>query len=155
MSTRAFVTIEGNGSGMHESVTLYRHSDGYPDEVIPTIQRAYDLVHAAPRWAITEKVNYSDCWKGNRAGYVAGFLCAAEYGAYQPRSGHERSGDEEWDYLVTLESCNRWKVRVSKRKIRVFGPTLEIGSHTVIIDTVQETDVVTLLTGVPQSTVSG
>ena len=44
MSTRANIrVIEGSGKNNWETVQLYRHCDGYPEAMIPTIKEAWKL----------------------------------------------------------------------------------------------------------------
>jgi hypothetical protein len=94
MSTRCQVRViaEGLGEGA-ESVTLYHHSDGYPSNMLPLIREGYQQV--------LKKGDYY-LWQGGRPGKVAGFLCAADPGGFEPEEGHELHGDIEWYYVLRV-----------------------------------------------------
>jgi hypothetical protein len=107
MSTRCQVKVEQTGLGWDEAVTLYHHYDGYPSNMLPLIQKGFELSGGG--------------WRAGRAGKAASFLCAAGPGDFEPEVGHELHGDICWYYVVTVgntseptspPSGQHWNVKV-------------------------------------------
>ena len=100
MTTRANLKIESLGLDWHEAVQLYRHADGYPTSVLPSLLRAHKLSGGG--------------WESGRSGKAAAFICAEGvedgYAAYEPESDLSYHGDEDWIYILTLfnqhSGCN-------------------------------------------------
>ena len=92
MSTRCQVQVIQEGLDWEEKVTLYHHTDGYPEYMIPTIKKAYDY----------------DCetWVKGRAGKVASILCWADPAVFEPEEGHDLHGDIEYYYRLYLRNTN-------------------------------------------------
>ena len=91
MSTRCQVKViqEGMGNDWKEEVTLYHHYDGYPENMIPVINKAFNF-----------KDKYDNDWIKGRAGKVASLLCWADPGIFEPESGHELHPDIEYYYKL-------------------------------------------------------
>jgi len=113
MSTRAQVIVKDG----YEEVWFYRHSDGYPEGVLPTIQVFTDWVkqglirdnaEQAAGWLVIlghreyapERYNGQPVYTPEPSGGVFGW----KVGAYEPCSA-ERHGDIE--YLYTIDLKNR------------------------------------------------
>jgi hypothetical protein len=104
MSTRCQVQVIQEQSHWGEKVTLYHHSDGYPEYIIPKIYEAYMYEGAS-------------AWGKGRAGKVASFLCWSDPGAFEPEEGHQLHDDIEYYYQVY---CNekefganaQWEVEI-------------------------------------------
>jgi hypothetical protein len=84
MSTRCQVQVVEVevGSKIEARISLYHHSDGYPNYIIPIIYKAYS-------W----ETNEDEEWKMTRAGKVASLLCWADPGEFEP----EVDNDVRWD----------------------------------------------------------
>jgi len=95
MSTRCQVQVIQEGI-WSKKVTLYHHCDGYPDNILPIIQQAYEIG--------AQKGNRAQLglWELGRAGKVASLLCAADPGQFEPESGHKLHGDIEYYYRLYL-----------------------------------------------------
>lgn len=111
MSTRCQVSVHemSAGGGEDDRVTLYHHTDGYPEYMVPLIVSAW-------RKAIEEKGSE---WRAGRAGKAASFLCYVDPGTMEPEAGHELHGDIEFYYRVRLTGSKavgkpapRWSVEV-------------------------------------------
>jgi|SRR3990167_1338098 len=82
MSTRCQVKVT-NGE---ESLTLYHHTDGYPDYMLPTIKKAWE--------------KYGQGWEGARVYKVASMLCAVDPTVFEPLDYHSLHGDIEYYYVI-------------------------------------------------------
>jgi len=95
MSTRANIIIQDN----YDKLYFYRHSDGYPDGTLPTLNQFLEKVKSgeirnntsqAAGWLIVigheEYKEYQPDWK---------------VGAYEPTTGIH--GDVEYIYTIDLE----------------------------------------------------
>ncbi len=91
MSTRAQVQVIQEGLGWEESVTLYHHTDGYPSNIVPLIQKAYQ---------------YDCSYQKGRAGKVASLLCFTDPMVFEPKDNHELHGDIEYYYRLYLINQN-------------------------------------------------
>ena len=99
MSTRCQVQVIQEGMGSWEDkVTLYHHTDGYPEYMIPIINKAYNYKRK-PLWK--GDTDLSCGWEKGRAGKVASLLCWADPIVFEPEEGHELHGDIEY-YKKTL-----------------------------------------------------
>lgn len=83
MGTRCQVQVCGSDG---DKVTLYHHFDGYPTNMLPLFQRAFDMTGGG--------------WSAARGGKAASFLCAADPGGFEPEEGHKLHGDIEWYYRI-------------------------------------------------------
>ena len=124
MSTRANVRITAEGLGWEDEVQLYRHCDGYPTSVLPSLAKAY-------KWS-------GGGWEAGRPGKAAAYICAASfqkakkagdlelapYVPYEPDSDLRLHPDIEWVYRVVLVNHHSgitteeptWEVEVYKPK---------------------------------------
>jgi hypothetical protein len=106
MSTRCQVKV----TQPNESITLYHHTDGYPEYMIPMIARAYHFQDE------TSKKYYHDGkdWRKGRAGKVAGLICWSDPGTFEPEDTHTLHGDIEYYYLINVidEDKPRWEVSI-------------------------------------------
>ena len=120
MTTRANLKIESLGLDWHEAVQLYRHADGYPTAVLPSLVKAY-------KWS-------GGGWEAGRARKVAAYICASSYVPahrvgnydmppyvpYEPDTGLTPHGDIEWYYILWLHNAKggamdeepQWEVAV-------------------------------------------
>lgn len=46
MSTRCQVTVQQHGIGWDQKVTMYRHCDGYPSSILPSLAKAFKMLDA-------------------------------------------------------------------------------------------------------------
>jgi len=102
MSTRCQLKVIQMDVANH---TLYHHTDGYTEHMIPLIARAFEM----------EGDEYNRKWRRGRAGKAASYLCAAEPGVTEPESvavGDEGlHGDIEYLYRIWVTS-DEWHVAV-------------------------------------------
>ena len=103
MPTRAQIQIIQEGLSWNEKVTCYKHSDGYPEGVLPLIKEAF--------------AKYGEGYEVGRAGKVASFLCAVAPGLIEPEEGHELHGDIEYYYRLycingPLAGNPRWEIEI-------------------------------------------
>lgn len=114
MSTRCQVKVIQEGVGWKKEVTLYHHTDGYPEHMIPCIHKA---------------MGYEDeyCkgmnWEKGRAGKVASFLCWSDPGTFEPEEGHNLHGDIEYYYkLYCVNSYQGSSKENPKWEVEVYCP---------------------------------
>jgi hypothetical protein len=113
MSTRCQVQVIQEGI-WDEKITLYHHCDGYPDNILPIIQQAYDIGAAKGSGA------QLGLWELGRAGKVASLLCASDPGRFEPESGHKLHGDIEYYYRLyvvnkhggSLAEAQIWEIEI-------------------------------------------
>ena len=100
MSTRTNIRITSEGLGGWNEVQLYRHCDGYPSSVLPSLAKAY-------QWS-------GGNWEAGRPEKVAAFIIAANYEPahdahgshyepdvpYEPDPDLQLHGDIDWLYRV-------------------------------------------------------
>lgn len=101
MSTRAEVLVtsaEGRMGGSHEKVYLYHHSEGYPSYMLPMFKKAL----AKFGGKIVGHDYRKGGWKAGRAGYVAGFLCAQDYGLFEPEDCDDAGKHRDLSYFYIL-----------------------------------------------------
>jgi hypothetical protein len=116
MSTRANIVVK-DGSG--DELIFYRHSDGYPEGALPTLQRFLDCVKSG---AIRDNVGQAAGWlivfgrqeyaegesdwnKSFRQGEPTGENPGGygwKVGAIEPTTGIH--GDIEWLYVIDLKA---------------------------------------------------
>ena len=89
MATRCQVQVVDEKNA-EDKVTLYHHWDGYPENMIPLITKAYD--------------EYAKGWEGGRVGKVASMLCAVDPMQFEPEAGHDLHGDIEFLYKVIVKN---------------------------------------------------
>jgi len=152
MSTRANIRIRTLGADQGEEIQLYRHCDGYPTSVLPSLVKAFEMSGGG--------------WPGGRAGQTASFICAAGYNpematpytAYEPEQGTQLHPDVEWVYVLTLLNNPKdgkifWKVEVSKPlsgfwddptfdnlKLVDGGPLYDVAARAETIEGKEDTD---------------
>ena len=112
MSTRCQVqVIEINGSQNSSKITLYHHTDGYPEYMIPKIFEAYcyeDNDHKNREWI-----------KG-RAEKVASLLCWADPGVFEPEDHHTMRFDISYYYRLFCNYSDDdkhviWEIEIYER----------------------------------------
>jgi len=115
MSTRCQVKVKQEGLTWDEEITLYHHTDGYPQYMLPVFWKAYNY-----------KDDYTNTngWQKGRAGKVASFLCWADPGVFEPEDSHQLHGDIEYYYILYVVNPNggsiaenpRWEVEIYQPK---------------------------------------
>ena len=133
MSTRANVRITSEGLGGWEEVQLYRHCDGYPTSVLPSLAKAY-------KWS-------GGSWEAGRPAKAAAFIIAANYEPARERNGVsyppctpyepdglQLHGDIDWLYRVivinhhggVISEMPIWEVEVYKPMAEFYNePSFE------------------------------
>jgi len=94
MSTRCQVKVVQEGLDWGQEITLYHHTNGYPENMIPTIARAFGY---------KGKYEHEEWIKG-RAGKVASLLCWANPGVFEPEDGHKLHFDIDYYYIVHCDN---------------------------------------------------
>jgi hypothetical protein len=118
MSTRCQVQVIQDGLEWEEKVTLYHHTDGYPENMIPLIHEAFTKASG---------------WEGGRAGKAASYLCAADPGTMEPEAGHELHGDIEYLYHVYCTNSKNGSLAESARwEVEIYKPKNGFWDHSVI-----------------------
>ena len=87
MSTRCQVQIIEKFRDSINVITLYHHSDGYPEYMVPVIYKAY---------------NYEGSFKEEKAkaGIVASLLCWADPMGFELEQGNDLHGDIKYLYQL-------------------------------------------------------
>ena len=129
MSTRANIRITSEGLGWKEEVQLYRHCDGYPTSVLPSLTKAY-------QWSGGSEGN----WEAGRPAKAAAFIIAANYEStreqngvsyppytpYEPDTNLQLHGDVDWVYRVIVITHSRFYTdRGPMWEVEVYKPTAE------------------------------
>ena len=110
MSTRCQVQVIQKGLGWDQKITLYHHTDGYPESIIPLI-----------RFAFKEAKQHS--WRAGRAGQVASYLCWSDPGVFEPEDSHELHMDIEYFYQLEVENKNGGSIEETPNwKIKIYEP---------------------------------
>lgn len=102
MSTRCQVKVIGEGINPDE-LTLYHHTDGYPEYMIPLLTKAHGYEHPD---------GYDMSWTKERAGKVASLLCWADPAVFEPESSHELHGDIEFYYKLYCGKSEEWEIEI-------------------------------------------
>lgn len=102
MGTRCQVQVVQAGTGWDEKVTLYHHFDGYPENILGLMRIAYTRFVVMRTKAAGAEADRA--WEGGRAGKAASFLCSVDPGQFEPEEGHERHGDIEYWYTLTVQN---------------------------------------------------
>ena len=116
MSTRCQVQVIEDCDGQDFKVSLYHHTDGYPEYIIPKIYEAY-CYENFDRYGLNR--DYWDFTK-TRAGKVASLLCWSDPTVFEPEDHHMLHGDIDYYYrLFCLNSSQDkrplWEVEIFKR----------------------------------------
>lgn len=118
MSTRCNVRVTSSGLSWDEVPQyLYHHCDGYPENILPLIEKAFTVG--------TEILKAK--WELGRAGKVAGLLCAVDPLQFEPDPEANQREDAPYhgdvDFIYHLHLVNkkasgdiRWFVTVYKPK---------------------------------------
>ena len=114
------------GLNWNEEVTLYHHSDGYPEYMVPLLQKAYEQAIAYQKnyWGKFDSKyaqNPPNLWELGRAGKAASHLCAADPGSFEPDTPYLHP-DIEWFYVLhvintaggSMAENPRWEVTIYK-----------------------------------------
>ncbi len=116
MSTRCQVQVIQEGECREQRITLYHHWDGYPENIIPLIYKAY-CYEENP--SSVSKNTFKTDWRKARAGKVASLLCWADPAEFEPEQGHRLHADIQYYYRLY---CSRSR---SKKKliweVEIFG----------------------------------
>ena len=113
MATRCQVRIAQEGLQWKQTVLLYRHCDGYPETVIPAIQKAYDLMAKLP-----------EVWMMGRAGKAAAALITADFPHFEAQEEQRLYKDIEWFYVLHL--VNRLSAHLQQKVewyVSIYTPT--------------------------------
>jgi hypothetical protein len=107
MSTRCQVQIIEKFQEKHNMITLYHHSDGYPEYMVPVIYKAY----------ICEDHGKNE---KTRAGKVARLLCYADPMGFVLEQGNDLRGDIEYLYQLYChfdhaENREIWEIDIFKK----------------------------------------
>lgn len=92
MGTRCQVEVHGP----EESLFLYHHWDGYPENMVKLFNEAYVLA-VGP---VGGDLLRHEAWRAGRVGKIASFLCASDPGAFEPEDHKELHNDIEWFYRI-------------------------------------------------------
>jgi len=103
MSTRCQVRIQTEGLSWKEERWLYHHWDGYPENMIPIINQAREVIFNN----FTSKQRDPDTIKhyaymNGRAGKVSSFLCTVDPVGFEPEDVGDLHGDIEYLYKLFL-----------------------------------------------------
>ena len=85
MGTRCLIQVHDD----HNKISIYRHWDGYPDAVLPDLQKALALAWPLPRFEANEFA----------AAIVAAFKSGP--GNIRIQSDHDIGWDIEWIYKIS------------------------------------------------------
>ena len=95
MSTICQIIVEQEGLKVfkdekpwEETRMLYHHFDGYPQNIIPLLVKAFIISEGG--------------WEAGRAGKVASYLCSADPGNFEPEDEKSLQGDIEFFYLLRV-----------------------------------------------------
>jgi hypothetical protein len=104
MSTRCQVAVIEQGKNL--IITLYHHTDGYPEFIIPKIFEAYS-------WE-------GDEWVKTKAGKVTSLLCWSDPGVFEPENSHMLHLDITYYYRLycgeLMDDHANWDVEIYKKK---------------------------------------
>ena len=105
MSTRCQVRVKSEGLSWKEERWLYHHHDGDPENMVPIIEQARNLIH--DKYIKNEKdhISYYSYMNG-RAGKVSSFLCAVDPIGFEPEGVGDEHGDIEYLYKLFLVNKN-------------------------------------------------
>lgn len=120
MSTRCQVQVVRVKDGLEawidgETRTLYHHSDGYPDHMLPVFERAWEQMSAlGEKGTPFEKYRCNE-YQLDRPGYVAGWLCTVDPGRFEPENTPSLHADIEYLYVLEV-SGKGWTLRTLEPK---------------------------------------
>jgi len=103
MSTRCQVRIETEGLSWKEERWLYHHWDGYPENMIPIINQAREVIfnNFTSKQRDPETIKHYAYMNG-RAGKVSSFLCTVDPVGFEPEDVGDLHGDIEYLYKLFL-----------------------------------------------------
>jgi hypothetical protein len=114
MSTSCQVQVVQQDLHWEDNITLYHHWDGYPENIIPLIYKAYSYSDSPS----SDNENYckTDLMK-ERAGKVASLLCWADPAQFEPEQGHQLHADIQYYYRLYCSWSRRdhraiWEVEI-------------------------------------------
>ena len=120
MSTKCQVQVFEYDDSENPLNTLYHHSDGYPEYIIPKIFEAYSYGDQDPK----DYGNYNFLKCG--AGEIASLLCWTDPGCFEPEDHHNFHGDIDYYYRLyfrkfyTDEQKPLWEIEIFKGRWDVF-----------------------------------
>ena len=104
MSTRCQVRVKSEGLSWKEERWLYHHHDGYPENMVPLIEQARNLIHDKYIKGMENEENGKNYYSymNGRAGKVSSFLCAVDPIGFEPEGVGDEHGDIEYLYKLFL-----------------------------------------------------
>jgi hypothetical protein len=114
MSTRCQVQVIQESEHWEDKITLYHHWDGYPENIIPLIYKAY--CYGNSPFADNENYYKTDLMK-ERAGKAASLLCWADPAQFEPEQHHKLHLDIDYYYRLycsesPLKKRAIWEVEI-------------------------------------------
>jgi len=116
VSTRCQIRIIQEGLSNEDSVTLYHHWDGYPENMIKLFKSAFEKI------GTDSSESHSEPWKSGRAGKCASYLCAVDPGGFEPEEGHALHFDIAYYYRIFCENQRKEKERTIW-EVEILKPT--------------------------------
>tara|TARA_Y100001963_G_C6740344_1_gene428626 strand:- start:980 stop:1447 length:468 start_codon:yes stop_codon:yes gene_type:complete len=111
MGTRCQVRVKSEGLSWNEERWLYHHWDGYPENMVPIINKAQTVYHNNfvynqydPETQMAMKS--TNAYQNGRAGKVSAFLCAVDPTGFEPEDVGDLHGDIEYLYKLFLVNKN-------------------------------------------------
>jgi hypothetical protein len=116
MSTRCQVQVIEDCEGRKSKVTLYHHTDGNPEYIIPKIYEAY-CYEGQDRYA-RDREDFD--FIKSRAGKIASLLCWSDPGVFEPEDHHTLHGDTDYFYRLFCRNSSQdrkpsWEIEIFKR----------------------------------------
>lgn len=104
MSTRATIQFKDE----YDTYFVYRHCDGYPEQIMPDIETAIDLSHGR--------------WSGSECGMLVSLFLGTHFKERQRWLDYMMTtnwhGDESYQYYVEWNTERKeWKARISSQII--------------------------------------
>ena len=116
MSTRCQIQVFEYRDSENPINTLYLHSDGYPERVIPKIFEAYSYGDQNPK----EFEDYN--FLKGKAGKIASLLCWTDPGHLEPQGNHHLYRHISYLYRLYVNFCNfpsdekpLWEIEILER----------------------------------------
>jgi hypothetical protein len=126
MSTRCQIQVFEYDGRENPLNTLYHHLDGYPEYMIPKIFEAYSYGDQDPK-------NYREYnFLKSRAGKIAGLLCWADPGCFEPEDRHNFHSDIDYYYRLYFREFPKdeqkplWEIEIFKRTWNDFDHSWSI-----------------------------
>lgn len=116
MSTRCQVQVIEYDGNQNFKITLYHHTDGYPEYMIPKMFEAYSYRDQNRYSQDNEHWNFLR----SRAGKIASLLCWSDPGVFEPEDHHTLHVDIDYFYRLYSRYLPRdkkalWEIEIFKR----------------------------------------